>query len=71
MAEIAKRHSRDAVSLVMGLLLMAVAGLFLAGDAGGVDVNLHWMAPVTLIGIGLVGLLASARPKRRDTRPPS
>jgi hypothetical protein len=61
-----RRHRRDAVSLVTGLLLLAVAGLFLVSDAGGVAVDIRWLAPVVLIGIGLVGLLASARPKGGD-----
>jgi hypothetical protein len=65
MADLGSRHRRDAVSLVMGLLMLGVAGLFLVGDlASGVD--LRWAGPVVLIGIGLIGLAASVR--RRQPR---
>jgi hypothetical protein len=60
------RHRVDVVSLVFGLLLLAVAGLFLAADVGGANVDLRWAAPVALIAIGIVGLTASAR--RRTPR---
>jgi fatty acid desaturase len=66
MAELGKRHRRDALSLVFGLLMLAVATLFLASDAGGAAVDLRWLAPVVLIGIGLLGLLASTRPRGGD-----
>jgi hypothetical protein len=53
------RHAVDAVSLVLGLFLLAVGGLFLATDLS--DVDLRWTAPVVLIAIGLAGLVASVR----------
>ena len=60
MAEPLKRHARDGLSLVMGLLLVAVAALFLVNDlSGGVD--LQWAAPVALILVGLAGLASSFR----------
>ena len=60
MADQLTRHTRDGVSLVMGLLLVAVATLFLVNDlTDGVD--LQWAAPGALILVGLAGLAGSAR----------
>jgi hypothetical protein len=61
MAERRSRHPRDAVSLVMGLVLCAIATLFLVEDIGDGNVDLRWVAPAVLIGIGVIGLSASAR----------
>jgi hypothetical protein len=55
------KHSRDVVSLVMGLLFMAVAGLFLLTDLSDTQVDLRWVAPTVLIGVGILGLAASLR----------
>ena len=66
MAERAKRHAADVLSLVCGLLFVAAAGLFLVNDLSDADVDLRWLAPVVLIGIGVLGLAASVR--RRPAR---
>ena len=66
MAENLKRHARDAVSLVMGLVLVSIAAVFLATDISDRDVDLRWVAPAVLIGIGATGLAASVR--RREPR---
>jgi hypothetical protein len=66
MREPATRHRRDVVSLVMGLLLLAVAGLFLLVDLADRAPDMRWAGPLVLIGIGVVGLAASVR--RRDPR---
>jgi hypothetical protein len=55
------KHSRDVVSLVMGLLFMAAAGLFLLSDLSDAQVDLRWVAPTVLIGVGILGLAASIR----------
>jgi hypothetical protein len=59
------RHPRDVVSLVLGLLVLAVAGLFLLADLGGRSVDLRWAGPVSLITVGALGLAASVR-RRSD-----
>ena len=61
MAELGKRHARDVLSLVTGLLFLAMAGLYLVNDVGDADVDVRWAAPVLLIGIGVLGLAASIR----------
>jgi uncharacterized membrane protein (UPF0136 family) len=64
MAERSSRHARDAVSLVLGLILVSVAALFLITDLSDQGVDLRWTAPAVLIGIGALGLAASARRPR-------
>jgi hypothetical protein len=60
------RHPRDAVSLILGLLLMAIAGVFLLTDATDVNLDARWVWPAVFIGIGMIGLAASVR--RRQPR---
>ena len=55
------RHERDALSLMAGLLLVLVAGVFLVHDLTTLDVDGRWVAPVVLIAVGAAGLLASLR----------
>ncbi len=55
------RHERDAVSLMAGLLLVLVAGLFLLSDATDASVDGRWAVPLVLIGVGAVGLLSALR----------
>ncbi len=59
-----RRHRPDVVSLVFGLLLLAVAGLYLVTDLSSRSVDLRWVTPVVLIGIGVIGLAGSARRPR-------
>ena len=59
--EQSSRHPADAFSLVMGLLFMALAGLYLVHDLSGPDVDLRWVGPAALIAIGRAGLVASVR----------
>ncbi|MDT7539856.1 MAG: hypothetical protein QOI82_3441 [Actinomycetota bacterium] len=60
------RHQPDAFSLVMGLLFLALGGLYLAHDVSGPDLDLRWVGPAALIAIGVAGLTASVR--RRPSR---
>lgn len=57
----ADRHDPDVVSLVLGLLLVAVAGVFLLIDLSDRSYDLRWVGPAGLIAIGALGLLASVR----------
>ena len=61
MAEIGDRHPRDAVSLVLGLVLATVAVLFLVVDVTDQSVDLRWAGPVALMTIGGLGLAAALR----------
>ena len=55
------RHERDAVSLMAGVLLVLVGGLFLVDDLTTLRLDGRWTAPVVLIAVGLAGVLATLR----------
>ena len=56
-----ERHPRDAFSLVLGLLVVVGAALFLVADLTDQSVDLRWVGPAALIGIGVLGLTATLR----------
>lgn len=60
-------HGRDAVSLMAGLLVLLLAGLFLVTDLTDVSVDGRWAVPVVLICVGAVGLLSTLRSRSRRT----
>lgn len=67
-----RRHARDTTSLVLGLLLLAPAVLFLLADTIDRTVDGRWIAPVLLVGIGVLGLLsARTSGRRRSSTTPS
>jgi len=55
------RHERDAVSLMGGLLVVLLAGLFLAGDLTDLSLDGRWVVPVVLLAVGAAGLVSSLR----------
>ena len=55
------RHERDAVSLMGGLLVVLLAGLFLVGDLTDLSLNGQWVVPVVLLAVGATGLVSSLR----------
>lgn len=58
-----RRHDLDPLSLVAGLVCVAIALAALFGDAK-LGTAQRWVAPVLLIGIGLAGLVRYARRDR-------
>lgn len=58
------RHDRDSLSLMAGLLLLLVGGLYLLDDLTGVRVDGDWVLPLGLVLIGALGLLSSVRSVR-------
>ena len=56
-----KRHDLDLLSLVAGLVFLAVAVGHLLDEATGLDVNGQYVAPVALVTIGLASLAAVLR----------
>jgi hypothetical protein len=60
-ADTQPRHRRDTTSLVLGLLLIAAAGLFLLDDLSDASLDARWVAPVVLVVVGLGGLLSAVR----------
>ena len=55
------RHERDAVSLMGGLLVVLLAGLFLMGDLTDLSLDGRWVVPVVLLAVGATGLVSSLR----------
>lgn len=64
-----KRHSPDWTSLVAGVTFCAIALAYLGGVATHRVLELRWIAPILLIGLGLAGLAGSlVRAHRHDGR---
>ncbi len=57
------RHPIDLLSLVSGLLILALGLLLLSGGLGGLQ--LEWVGPLIAIGLGLLVAVA-ARPSGTD-----
>lgn len=59
------RHERDVASLMAGLTVLLLAAAFLVADATDRTVDGRWVGPAVLLLVGLVGLVASLRPRVR------
>jgi hypothetical protein len=60
-----RRHDLDLVSLIAGAVFLLVAVSHLVGAAVDGDVDLGWLVPVLLVGLGLAGLAGALRSGRR------
>jgi hypothetical protein len=58
------RDTPNPGALVAGALFIVLGILFLVGHLSGVDLNVRWVWPFLLIGLGLAGLLRSRAPTR-------
>jgi hypothetical protein len=58
-----RRHDLDPMSLVAGLLFVGFGLAFLSDDVGALDLQVRWVWPALLIGLGVALLTA-----RRSTR---
>jgi len=68
-----KTHEFDATSLISGIVFAVVAGVYLAGAATGTHVDVRWLLPLTLIGLGIAGVagaVTSAARQQRSTGAP-
>jgi len=64
-----KRHDADATSLVFGLLFLGLVVAWGLGYAGVLHLEeARVLAPLALIGAGIIGLGVSLRRSRRATR---
>jgi len=55
------RHDRDVLSLMGGLLLVLLAGLFLLTDLTDLGIEARWAGPLVLLAVGGAGLAATVR----------
>ena len=55
------RHDRDVLSLMGGLLLVLLAGLFLLTDLTEFGIEARWAGPLVLLAVGGAGLAATVR----------
>jgi H+/Cl- antiporter ClcA len=63
-----RRHAFDPISLVTGLVFLAIAVTYLVAAATGAHVSAGWVLPLGLIGLGLAGLAGSLRRGLRGQR---
>ena len=56
-----QRHDLDVLSLVAGVVFAVLGGLFLADGLDALDLDVRWVAPILLIGLGVGGLASSMR----------
>ena len=61
-----KRHDMDLVSLIAGAVFAVVALTHLVGAATGESVDLGWLVPVVLVGLGVAGLAGALRGSRSN-----
>ncbi|MBA2769970.1 MAG: hypothetical protein H0U35_12750 [Sporichthyaceae bacterium] len=61
-----RRHELDLVSLIAGVVFLIVAVSHLVGAATDITVDLDWLAPVALVGLGVAGLAGSLRHRPTD-----
>ncbi|MBV8161048.1 MAG: hypothetical protein JO265_09010 [Acidimicrobiia bacterium] len=50
-------------ALVAGALFIVLGVLFLVDRTSGIDLNVRWVWPALLIGLGIAGLVRSRAPK--------
>jgi hypothetical protein len=51
-----KRHEPDWTSLIAGLTFCAIAVAYLGGEVTHRSLELRWVVPMLLIGLGIAGL---------------
>ncbi len=73
-----KRHDTDWTSLIAGATFCVIAIAYLGGDITHRSLELRWVLPILLIGIGLAGVIGTVLRARRfmpavakNTEPPN
>jgi hypothetical protein len=61
-----RRHDTDLTALVAGLTFCGIAVAYLLGEAVGRSLDLRWVVPILLIGLGVAGLSGTVLASRRD-----
>ena len=57
------RRDPNPGALVAGGLFIVIGGLFLLDRASGINLDVRWIWPVLLIGLGVAGLVRSRSPR--------
>jgi hypothetical protein len=60
-----KRHEPDWTSLIAGVTFCAIALAYLGGEVTHRSLELRWVAPMLLVGLGLAGLAGTLVRARR------
>jgi hypothetical protein len=66
-----RRHEKDAVSLVAGLLFLVVAAVQIVASSTDTDLNPRWILPADLVLLGVLGLRGAVRYPRRGAGEPA
>ncbi|HEV3353694.1 MAG TPA: hypothetical protein VG076_12265 [Acidimicrobiales bacterium] len=53
------RRDPNPGAIVAGILFVVLGVLFLVDHAGGINLNVRWIWPFLLIGLGVAGLVRS------------
>ena len=64
-----RRHDLDLTSLICGVVFLLVAGTHLVAASSGEEINLAWLFPVLLVGLGVAGLAGALRSGNRPDDP--
>jgi hypothetical protein len=62
-----KRHDPDWTSLIAGVTFCGIAVAYLGGELTHRSLELRWVIPILLIGLGLAGLAGTIVRARRST----
>lgn len=63
-----RRHPIDLLSLVAGVLFIALAAGYIASNYYDVDINQRLVVPLTFVLLGLAGLAGSVLAQRRSDK---
>ena len=64
-----RRHDLDLTSLICGAVFVLVAVTHLVAASSGEEINLAWLFPVLLVGLGVAGLAGALRSSGRPDDP--
>jgi len=66
-----KRHETDWTSLIGGVTFCAIAAAYLGSEITNRTLELRWVVPILLIGLGVAGLAGTLVRARRLSTPAS
>lgn len=64
-----RRHDLDLTSLIGGVVFALVAATYLIAASTGERVELVWLVPVLLVGLGVAGIAGALRSSDRTDDP--